>query len=89
MLVVQRAAYFRGEAVPEMVHVGHGLKQFDIGLLAQFDIALDFKKDLLLKFAYGALAVQNSRRKAASKRKNQRRQRGGSTSGGLRDGRRP
>src|SRR5437016_6419273 len=49
---------FHGEAIPEMILVGHGLEQVHAGLMLQGDVALQFREELLLELAYSALAFE-------------------------------
>ena len=35
-----RAAIFHGEAIPEMIQVGHGMQEVDAGLMLQVDVSL-------------------------------------------------
>ena len=52
------AAVLHGDAIPEMILIGHGLQQVDAGLMLQGDVAFQLRQQVLLQFAHGALAVE-------------------------------
>jgi hypothetical protein len=52
------AAKFHGEAIPEVILVGHGFQEIRAGLNLQFDVALEFRERLLFDFGEGALTVE-------------------------------
>src|SRR5258708_4298076 len=41
-----------------MIEVGHGLQQVHAGLMAQFDVAFQLGKQMLLQFAHRALVIE-------------------------------